>query len=207
MEGNNMETPTTGSPDAAACLLFEAALSVFTNLLGVPDTGNLLEDAVVASGKLNQLLVTLGQSLQEASLVEVSMDVAHVFAQQLIADGWLNSDLDCVDKLNRQLIAFASVISPPAPALAYPANLTPELGHALGFMNFHTGPVAHVFRAAGYDIARKCEAEQAFVLDRMVRTVITHGKMWRDAFNAQLDAARNKAAANQGRESAGEVIA
>jgi hypothetical protein len=80
-----------------------------------------------------------------------------------------------------------------ASALIYPATLTAELEHALGFMNFRIGPMAQVYRAAGHNIATKCEAEQAFVLDRMVRTVITHGDKWLEAFAADIRAAQEAA--------------
>jgi hypothetical protein len=76
---------------------------------------------------------------------------------------------------------------PAAPApLIYPPELTPALAHILGFPNFRTGPIAHVFQQAGFKIATKCEAEQAFVLDRLIRAVLTHGEGWADAFSADL---------------------
>lgn len=88
-----------------------------------------------------------------------------------------------------------------APVLAYPSTLTVELEEALGFMNFKTGPIAHIFQAAGFPVKRKCEAEQAFVLDRMVRAVLTHGINWYDAFcddvRAQMDAAEAKEKSRQ----------
>lgn len=94
-------------------------------------------------------------------------------------------------------VAFPDAPSPAAQqnameVAAYPATLTPELEHALGFMNFRTGPIAHLFRAAGAEIPRKCEAEQAFVLDRMIRAVIKHGDQWADAFFDEMKAAQAK---------------
>jgi hypothetical protein len=86
--------------------------------------------------------------------------------------------------------------------LIYPESLTPTLAHVLGFMNFRTGPMAHVFRAAGHDIATKCEAEQAFVLDWMIRTVIRHGDKWAEVLADDLNAAR--AAIQRGGSDAGK---
>lgn len=77
---------------------------------------------------------------------------------------------------------------PVEPQLVYPPTMTPTLKHVLGFPNFRTGPIAHVFQAAGFAIPTKCEAEQAFVLDRMIRAVLTHGEGWADAFTADLRA-------------------
>lgn len=114
----------------------------------------------------------------------ITMDDAHLFAQGLIANGWLNSDPDCVNTLHRQLVA--TLATPVAAELAYPTSLTPPLKQVLSFMNFRTGPIAHVFQAAGFPIPKKCEAEQAFVLDRMIRTVLQHGEEWIDVFAADL---------------------
>lgn len=83
----------------------------------------------------------------------------------------------------------------PVDQLIYPPVLIPELSKALGFMNFQTGPIAHIFRAAGHDIPTKCEAEQAFVLDRMIRAVIKHGDKWLQAFSTDLKTAQETARA------------
>lgn len=73
-------------------------------------------------------------------------------------------------------------------ARAYPATLTDELKDALGLMNFHSGPLARAFRDAGLaDVPTKCEDEQAFILDKLVRHVILHGAGWRDSFSAEMD--------------------
>lgn len=72
--------------------------------------------------------------------------------------------------------------------MLYPRTMTPALENVLGFMNFRTGPIAHVFQKAGFAIPTKCEAEQAFVLDRMIRAVLTHGEGWADVFNADIRA-------------------
>ena len=72
--------------------------------------------------------------------------------------------------------------------MLYPRTMTPALEHVLGVMNFRTGPIAHVFQKAGFAIPTKCEAEQAFVLDRMIRAVLTHGEGWGEVFNADVRA-------------------
>jgi hypothetical protein len=72
--------------------------------------------------------------------------------------------------------------------MLYPQTMTPALEHVLGTMNFRTSPVAHVFQKAGFAIPTKCEAEQAFVLDRMIRAVLTHGEGWADVFNDDIRA-------------------
>ena len=75
--------------------------------------------------------------------------------------------------------------------MIYPQTMTPALEHVLGVMNFRTCPIAHVFQKAGFAIPTKCEAEQAFVLDRMIRAVLTHGEGWADVFNADIRAQFN----------------
>ncbi len=62
-----------------------------------------------------------------------------------------------------------------------PAEMTPEIREVLGLMNFRTGPLAHLFRAAGADIRTKCEDEQAFVLFRFLHLALKHGAGWREA--------------------------
>lgn len=76
----------------------------------------------------------------------------------------------------------------PSPALHYPSTLTPELQEVLGMPNFRCAPMAHAFRVAGLaDIPHKAEAEQAFVIDKLLRHVIAHGPEWRKHANAELD--------------------
>lgn len=71
--------------------------------------------------------------------------------------------------------------------MQFPTELTPALKGALGLMNFQTGPIAHIYRAAGHDIPRKCEAEQAFVLHRYVLLALKHGEEWRAHAQAEID--------------------
>nr|WP_314606531.1 hypothetical protein [uncultured Janthinobacterium sp.] len=77
--------------------------------------------------------------------------------------------------------------------LRYPALITAALVDVLGLPNFRTGPIAHVYRAAGAEIRTKCEDEQAFVLDRYLRLAIGHGDEWRTAAEADLKAAYARA--------------
>lgn len=73
--------------------------------------------------------------------------------------------------------------------LRYPATMSAALAEVLGLPNFRTGPIAHVYRAAGSEIRTKCEDEQAFVLDRFLRLAIEHGEGWRTAAEADIKAA------------------
>jgi hypothetical protein len=50
-----------------------------------------------------------------------------------------------------------------------------------------------IFRAAGYKIAAQCAAEEAFILDRMMRAVLSHGDKWARVFTAQLRVAQDVA--------------
>ena len=86
-------------------------------------------------------------------------------------------------------------------ALRYPATMTAALAEVLGLMNFRTGPIAHVYRAAGAEIRTKCEDEQAFVLDRFLRLALEHGDGWRAAAEADLKAAHTLAETNKAVES------
>lgn len=82
-----------------------------------------------------------------------------------------------------------------SPATAFPDALTPELSYVLGMPNFRCAPYAAIFREAGHDIPCKAEAEQAFVIHRMVRAVLQHGAGWDAAFAADLRAAADSAKA------------
>ena len=82
-------------------------------------------------------------------------------------------------------------------ALRYPATMTAALTEVLGLPNFRTGPIAHVYRAAGAEIRTKCEDEQAFVIDRYLRLAIVHGDEWRAAAEADLKEAYTRAEASK----------
>lgn len=86
-------------------------------------------------------------------------------------------------------------------SLRYPATVTAALADVMGLPNFRTGPIAHIYRAAGSDIRTKCEEEQAFVLDRFLRLALEHGDNWRTAAIADLKAAHTLAEASKATES------
>lgn len=75
-------------------------------------------------------------------------------------------------------------------SMIFPSEMTTELEHILGRPNFVCGPIAHIFQAAGADIPRKAEAEQAFVLHWMVKLYLTHGDDWREHCEQELKEAR-----------------
>ena len=77
--------------------------------------------------------------------------------------------------------------------LIFPEELTDELRFVMGRPNFWCGPLAHVFQAAGYDIPKKAEAEQAFIIHWLVKLVLQHGSEWRTVARIELDAADLKA--------------
>ncbi|NHZ80142.1 hypothetical protein F2P44_12765 [Massilia sp. CCM 8695] len=79
------------------------------------------------------------------------------------------------------------------PPLSSPPTLTAVLQTALACMDLRTAPMAEIFRAAGYKIAAQCAAEEAFILDRMMRAVLTHGDKWARVFTAQLRVAQDVA--------------
>ena len=69
----------------------------------------------------------------------------------------------------------------------YPREMTPALRDVLGLMNFQTGPFANALRAAGEDIPRKVEAEQAYVLHWMIGLALEHGDGWREKASQRLE--------------------
>ncbi|KKN33992.1 hypothetical protein LCGC14_0798050 [marine sediment metagenome] len=75
-------------------------------------------------------------------------------------------------------------------SMVFPSEMTPELQDILGRPNFVCGPIAHIFQAAGADIPRKAEAEQAFVLHWMIKLYLTHGDRWREIGEEELKEVR-----------------
>ena len=71
--------------------------------------------------------------------------------------------------------------------LIYPEELTPALRDAIGIMIFESGPVAHLFRAAGHNIDCKVEAEQTFVLHWLIKLALQHGDGWKPITANELD--------------------
>lgn len=63
--------------------------------------------------------------------------------------------------------------------MKYPKDLTPDLREVLGMMVFQLSPIAPALRAAGHDIKRRAEDEQAAVLHWLIGLVLEHGSNWR----------------------------
>jgi hypothetical protein len=68
----------------------------------------------------------------------------------------------------------------------WPKELTPDLADILGRQCFMFIEFAKVYRLAGFEIATKAEAEQAFFLHRFLGFWFEHGSNWRDAAEADL---------------------
>lgn len=82
------------------------------------------------------------------------------------------------------------------PLLLYPAEASPAIQEVLGLMCFETGGLAHAYRDAGENIPRKVEAEQAFVLHRMLLHALKAGPDWRQSFAEEIKPVLEKADAN-----------
>ncbi|MNM63728.1 hypothetical protein D3C81_751030 [compost metagenome] len=63
--------------------------------------------------------------------------------------------------------------------LPYPTEPTDALLDVLGLMLYTTTPIAHALRAAGTDIPKRCEEEQAHVLHWLIQLTLQHGAEWR----------------------------
>jgi hypothetical protein len=63
--------------------------------------------------------------------------------------------------------------------LPYPTEPTDALLEVLGLMLYTTTPIAHALRAAGTDIPKRCEEEQAHVLHWLIQLALQHGAEWR----------------------------
>lgn len=68
----------------------------------------------------------------------------------------------------------------------WPNELTPELRDILGMMCFEFIKLSQIFRAAGIDVPKHAEDEQAFFLHRLLGHWFRHGTNWRDAANADM---------------------
>lgn len=73
--------------------------------------------------------------------------------------------------------AHSAAITPAM--LPYPTEPTDALLEVLGLMLYTTTPIAHALRAAGTDIAKRCEEEQAYVLHWLIQLALQHGPDWR----------------------------
>ena len=74
-------------------------------------------------------------------------------------------------------IAISAEIAPGT--LPYPTEPTDALLDVLGLMLYTTTPIAHALRAAGTDIPKRCEDEQAHVLHWLIQLALQHGAEWR----------------------------
>ncbi|WP_143752611.1 hypothetical protein [Massilia psychrophila] len=70
--------------------------------------------------------------------------------------------------------------------MLYPRTMTRALTHVLGFPNFRTSPIAHVFRKAGFAIPTQSKAEHAFMLDRLICAALAHGEGWAEVFSTDV---------------------
>ncbi|MGS0647990.1 hypothetical protein ACU81Q_10200 [Komagataeibacter melomenusus] len=59
--------------------------------------------------------------------------------------------------------------------ITLPDEMTPDIESALGTICFRAAPYAHAFRKAGAAIPAKAEAEQAFVIFKLLKGVLQHG--------------------------------
>lgn len=74
--------------------------------------------------------------------------------------------------------------------LPYPTEPTDALLEVLGLMLYTTTPIAHALRAAGTDIPKRCEEEQAHVLHWLIQLALQHGADWRARAGKSLDELR-----------------
>lgn len=63
----------------------------------------------------------------------------------------------------------------------------PEWTEILSTLCLTCGPIAHVFQKAGYDIRRRAEQEQGFVLMWLLSLYRDHGKEWRNEGQIKLN--------------------
>ncbi len=69
----------------------------------------------------------------------------------------------------------------------YPVESSQEIKDILGMMVFECSPIAHGFQAAGYDIPKRVEDEQAFVLHWLLLIALQHGPSWREIAAKRLN--------------------
>lgn len=71
--------------------------------------------------------------------------------------------------------------------LPYPTEPTDALLEVLGLMLYTTTPIAHALRAAGTDIPKRCEEEQAYVLHWLIQLALQHGVQWRERARNRIE--------------------
>ncbi|BAK83941.1 hypothetical protein GLX_15290 [Komagataeibacter medellinensis NBRC 3288] len=81
---------------------------------------------------------------------------------------------------------------------ALPDEMTPDIEAALGLICFQAAPYANAFRAAGAKIPHKAEAEQAYVIFKLLKGVLKLGD-----FEKASKALHDQAVASLGKDTAG----
>ncbi|MFP3756285.1 hypothetical protein SB751_20580 [Cupriavidus sp. SIMBA_020] len=84
--------------------------------------------------------------------------------------------------------------------LPYPTEPADALLEVLGLMLFTTTPIEHALRAAGTDIPKRCEEEQAHALHWLIQLALPHGAEWRARAGKSLDELRAATQAGGGNE-------
>ncbi|MFN3650060.1 MAG: hypothetical protein ACK47B_10820 [Armatimonadota bacterium] len=100
-----------------------------------------------------------------------------------------NADTYCVSREDLEK-TLRPLLEGRGSEIVLPEKLTPAIQDALGLPNFRTGPIAHLFRAAGHDIPCRFEEEQAFVLFWALELALKHGEAWRAWAGDELNALR-----------------
>lgn len=81
--------------------------------------------------------------------------------------------------------AHSAAITPGT--LPYPTEPTDALLEVLGLMLYTTTPIAYALRAAGTDIPKRCEEEQAHVLHWLIQLALQHGTDWRERARKSIE--------------------
>ena len=128
-------------------------------------------DGAMLDAIIQQLMLGAGDPLEDLSPTEISEERRHVtwWIEACHAAGY------AIVPVGHGGIAAAL---PDAPTLA--------MLDALGTMPWVSTPIAHAYQANGFPIPKKVEAEQAFVLYRLLRFAISHGEAWRQAAGEEV---------------------
>lgn len=76
--------------------------------------------------------------------------------------------------------------------LIYPAEFNIHLRAILGTMCFQVIRFMPIYRVSGFEIPNKAEDEQAFMLDRLLRSYLKNGDKWEIAINDEMRALHKK---------------
>ncbi|HEX7892559.1 MAG TPA: hypothetical protein VF447_00115 [Terriglobales bacterium] len=138
---------------------------------------------------VEETLRALAEPYQHLQIAEVCED----------ADGFKHieaviEDLDDIPKGTKLYTAPAATDNGGGrDALVYPSEFTDDLKWILGLMCFQCIPYAQTFRAAGVDVPKKAEAEQAYTLDWLLRRYLKDPENWRKTAVAEMRALSRKA--------------